>query len=148
MNGDNNNMNFSILDVKQTKLNYEVLDPEKLQKGARILMNIRIEIGNHIEDEKLKVATVFIELYLIEQDMDDNENIPEEEYHKLNRGFYITTYRVYLQGDSFESEELEIEIIRHLEPYVKKGILDFSQEVEIPAISLPFEFWKHVQKQG
>jgi len=141
-------MNFNILDVKKIQLNYEASNPEVLQEGARVLMNIKIDIGNHIEDEDLKVANVLIELYLIEQRNDDDVNIPEEEYHKSNRGFYISTYRVFFKGDLDESEKLEFEIIRHLEPYVKKGILDFSQEVDIPAISLPFEFWKNVQKQG
>lgn len=137
-------MLFTIYDVRAARLNYECENPPQLQEGAKVTMYVTVNISDHIEEKNRKLGEVQLELYLLENSKEVNESTIKD----VNDGFYKVEYKIWFETDAEESQKLDLILLRHLEPYLKKGILDFSLEVGLPALSLPFEFWKNVQLES
>lgn len=136
-------MILDILEVKIPRLEYGCTNMEKLLDSIDVHVNVSVTIGTHKEEKDLKTAVLHLQLFLFEQD--SVENLSE---NKQNAdGFYIADYKAWFRTDAEESKELEITIIKYLEPYFQKGILDFSIEAGLPPLNIPYRFWENVTKQ-
>ncbi|KAA0958268.1 hypothetical protein FQ085_00720 [Planococcus sp. ANT_H30] len=148
-------MVFNIMDVKNSRLNYLCELAEELQDSITVNMHFNVNISEHIEDKELKTALISFKLFLFkgkpeetkfEDEDKEDEFSSEVEDREKNDGYYIADYKIWFRTDLEDRDKLETELLRHLEPYIKKGILDFSVQVGLPTFSLPYEFWKNVKK--
>lgn len=128
---------FHILEIKIPQLNYHFSPKENTSEVVNIRVNYTVSISNHNNDKALKCCELDFDLSII----DDNEE-------PIIIGDYKIIYQVFIKTDFTDEDIIEKEILRHLEPYVKKGVFEFCINNDIPPINLPYEFWKYAKNQN
>ncbi|MFC4714075.1 hypothetical protein [Planococcus dechangensis] len=137
-------MNFEVIEVKVPSLNYGCHNPEKLAEGAEVHIKVAMMLATHKEKKDLRNATLNISILLVE---DENTDDPKEITKEEADGFFIADYKLFFKTDMENSPELENIVMRWLEPYFNKGLLDFSNEVGIPPLNIPYGFLENAQKE-
>lgn len=127
-------MKFEILEIKKPKLSYFLEEIDASSEFVKIEMEYSSTILDNQEKEELKLFELEFILYL------KDENDPEKIFGK-----YECFYLIYLKTDIKDYKEIEHETLNHLEPYIKQGVVEFSNNNDIPDIKLPFRFWKYAK---
>lgn len=135
-------MVFDLLNVKIPRLEYKFRNMDNLLDNVDVHMNVSVTIGTHKEEKEFKTALLNIKLFLFEEDsvVEVSENTENAD------GYYDADYKAWFRTDLEEKIELEKTVIKYLEPYFKKGILDFSLQAGLPPLNIPYGFWENVEK--
>lgn len=142
-------VSLDILDLKKKQLNYFINDAEAISKQGAARFKGKVThnpIGkfNDIEVDDLYNIQLEFDLIYIEA---ENKNKDNHEYEfnedEMAARLQFTLEGIVRSGEFNNSNEKEIHdsIMFMVEPYIRKEINDFTNEVGIPKIPLPFGLW-------
>lgn len=138
---------LQVLDISKTRLNYFVNDAEILQKNglAKFGMVFATEdienLNGELEPHKhflLKFDLIFLAKDSPHKEK-DIKDITDEEAAARIKITYEGIIKIH-DEENVSEDIINHEIIRILEPYIRKDIKDFTNEVNIPMIPLPINF--------
>lgn len=97
-------------------------------------LEYKVIIANHKEKNELKYC-----------EFDFHLSLSEDKEEGDLKGKYESSYAVYIKTDLEEYKLIEHEVLKHMEPYIKQGVLEFATNAGIPGLTLPYEFWKYAK---
>jgi len=128
-------------------LSYSCLNNEKLQEGARLRIEIETQISKNNNKENLKLVEVDFSI-MIQELSDNKEEFFDDEDDENICGEFNSKYRVFIETSKEDDVEIREEVLRQLVPYIQKGVFDFSVQVGIPNMKLPYDLWKYENKSN
>lgn len=128
-------------------LSYSCLNNEKLQEGARLRIEIETQISKNKNKENLKLVEVDFSI-MIQELSDNKEEFFDDEDDENICGEFNSKYRVFIETSKEDDVEIREEVLRQLVPYIQKGVFDFSVQVGIPNMKLPYDLWKYENKSN
>jgi len=136
-----------INDILVPMLSYSCLNNEKLQEGARLRIEIETQISKNKNKENLKLVEVDFSI-MIQELSDNKEEFFDDEDDENICGEFNSKYRVFIETSKEDDVEIREEVLRQLVPYIQKGVFDFSVQVGIPNMKLPYDLWKYENKSN
>lgn len=130
---------ISIIDIRKVSMNYFCFEPELLIEKGYVSANFEIEEKEHEDDEETQITDIkFVMLVSSEpiQDIDVNE---------IEAKFEVT-YRVVYNVEENNEKVKRQNLVKDLEPYIRKDIMDFYINVDLPKIAIPYGFWKYAEE--
>ncbi|MEK4249320.1 hypothetical protein [Paenibacillus sp. FSL W7-1287] len=140
-------MSIIINDILVPMLSYSCLNNEKLQEGARLRIEIETQISKNKNKENLKLVEVDFSI-MIQELSDNKEEFFDDEDDENICGEFNSKYRVFIETSKEDDVEIREEVLRQLVPYIQKGVFDFSVQVGIPNMKLPYDLWKYENKSN
>lgn len=139
---------IQILELNKSRLNYFVNAADVIQdKGvAKVGINFMADDIESLdgESEPLKYIKLDFDLLFLEVDSPIKEKKSKDVSDDEVAARFKVTYEGILKMDNtekdFSENKLRQEVIRVIEPYIRKDIRDFTGEVNIPMIPLPINF--------
>lgn len=130
-------VNYNVLNVSKVSLQYSCKDASGLMEKGFAKMNFETEF---LQNEKVEdISKVIIDfLLLLDTQKIDEDNVSKTEVD----AFFEASYVVMIQSDEIENM-FEKDILHFIEPYIRKDVFDFCNEVGLPNIDVPYRFWKN-----
>lgn len=153
---------FNVLDFKKTRMKYFINDFSDIREKGTAMFGLetsqrQIEDAKdvfEIEEDHLIFLQFKIDFDLIYLDKNNSflrdkepKDIQDDEVSARLKfrfeGILTVNKEKYAQDESF-SELFNKEIIRFTEPYIRKEIREFTNELEIPMFPLSFDFLNQI----
>lgn len=141
---------LELVDIRKTFLKYFVNDIDEIKDKGIVKTKIRIE-QFEIEDEngnKLlnpQICNIHLDLIFLNSEFELEKEVKEEfeDEETLARLQLIMKTIINVETEhKIETEEFNRKILSMAEPYIRKDIRDFCDEIELPKFSLPLMFWE------
>lgn len=153
---------FNVLDLKKTRMKYFINDFGDIREKGTAMFGLetsqrQIEGAKdvfEIDEDNLIFLQFKIDFDLIYLDKNNSflrdkepKDIQDDEVSARLKfrfeGILTVNKDEYVQDENF-SELFNKEITRFTEPYIRKEIREFTNELEIPMFPLPFNFFNEI----
>lgn len=130
---------IDILNVSKPFFQYKCDDADTISQKGFFSFEINHELEEFEEGEFEAVLEFKMKIF----DIDDSLHTlaPEEIREKDSNALFHAKYKVIFYTDLSYEDITQKKILIALEAYIKKDVLEFYKEVELPVIQLPKKIW-------
>lgn len=127
-----------VLDISRVSINYFSNNIEAIQNKGAVRLKTKTDFKD-IENSNNHIANVSIDM-IVNNDKSVFENKIIED-NQVDARLKVTFKIVFSYVKGKQKIEKE-DMLNIAEPYIRKEIMDFCNELDIPKVPLPYRAWK------
>ncbi|MEA0565007.1 hypothetical protein [Lysinibacillus irui] len=131
---------MKIIDIKKERFSYYSNDVEKLAEVGYVKMNYTSSLIKPVDKndaEDIVKCDIEYSLYLHSEEISDTIETEDIETDACISG----KYAVIVDHNNQPDDELIEFASTTVEPYIRRDIIEFCKEIQIPTFPLPYRFW-------